>query len=170
VIFGFATRKIAMRRTVTASLTGLIGIIGLLTISCVHKSTSGAAEESVAPEIDPYAPAVMPENTGSDKPVTVDPMLHEEVVTPAPSENLPEAPSRPIVTTSSKTPRGTGSKRMVVTVARINLRSSPDRKSRITGELRLGDVVMVDIDNANGWAKVADGEFIRARHLKSAED
>lgn len=160
-----------MRRIVTAGLTGLIGIIGLVTTSCVYRSTSGAAEESVAPEIDPYAPAVMPENTGSDKPVTVDPMLHEEVVTPAPSKNLPEASPRPIVTTtSSKTPRGTGSKRMVVTVARINLRSSPDRKSRIAGELRRGDVVMVDIDNAIGWAKVADGEFVRARHLKSAED
>ena len=159
-----------MRRIVTAGLTGLIVNMGLVTTSCVHESTSGAADESAAPEIDPYAPAVMPENTGSDKPVTVDPMLHEEVVTPAPSKNLPEASPSPIVTTLSKTPRGTGSKRMVVTVARINLRSSPDRKSRIAGELRRGDVVMVDSDNANGWAKVADGEFIRARHLKSAED
>ncbi len=159
-----------MRRIVTAGLTGLIGILGSVTTSCVYKSTSGATEESVAPEIDPYAPAVMPENTGSDKPVTVDPMLHEEVVTPAPSQNPPEAPPRPNVETASKPPRGTGSKRMVVTVARINLRSSPDRKSRIAGELRRGDVVMVDIDSAIGWAKVADGEFVRARHLKSAED
>ena len=159
-----------MRRIVTAGLTGLIGIIGLVTTSCVYKSTSGAAEESVAPEIDPYAPAVMPENTGSDKPVTVDPMLHEEPVTETAPQNPAEAVPKSTVATASKTPRGTGSKRMVVTVARINLRSSPDRKSRIAGELRHGDVVMVDIDNANGWAKVADGEFIRARHLKSAED
>ncbi len=148
MIFGAAKRKFAITWLVSA---------GLATTSCVHQFNSGAADESAAPEIDPYAPAVMPENTGSDKPVTVDPMLHEEATT------QPAAPA-------TKTPRGTGSKRMQVVVARINLRSSPDRKSRITGELRRGDLVMVDIDEAIGWAKIADGEFIRARHLKSAED
>lgn len=156
-----------MKRIVTAVL---IGFVGVATTSCIHKFNSGAADEAAAPEIDPYAPAVMPENTGSDKPVTVDPMLHEEAVAQTPPQSQAEDHPKATVTTEGKAPRGTGSKRMVVTVARINLRSSPDRKSRITGELRRGDIVMVDIDETIGWAKVADGEFIRARHLKSAED
>lgn len=167
MIFGFATQKIAMKSIVTAALASFVA---LATTSCVHKSNSGAADESAAPEIDPYAPAVTSENTGSDKPVTVDPMLHEEPVTETAQPNPAEAVPKSTVATASKTPRGTGSKRMMVTVARINLRSSPDRKSRITGELRRGDIVMVDIDETIGWAKVAEGEFIRARHLKSAEN
>lgn len=59
---------------------------------------------------------------------------------------------------------------MVITVSRINIRSSPDRHSRIVGELRQGDKVRVDVDEAAGWAKLAEGEFIRSRHLKSAEN
>lgn len=191
MIFGVKATNPTMK--VIALAAGLC--LAMANSSCIHKFTSDAAEETTAAEIDPYAPAApagaqdlasgspelaeKPENTGSDKPVTVDPMLKDEPPTQATRDysaafddkpDYKPAGTNPTATAKSKTTRGTGAKRMVVLVERINLRSSPDRNSKITGELRRGDIVMVNIDEAIGWAKITDGEFIRARFLKSAEN
>ena len=153
---------------------------------------------SAAPEIDPEAPAAPPvpegqagsSNTGSDRPAVVDAMpqpQEDEAPTQATrdySEAFNENPDykpgtqkgpgtqEPPVAAAGTSPkaRGTGSQRMMIKVDRINIRTSPDRHSKIVTELRQGDIVLVDIDENIGWAKIADGEFVRARHLKSAEN
>lgn len=159
-----------------------------------------ALADSSATQGDSGATTNDVQNTGSDKPVPVDEMIaagdqakaarnaqpeEEEQADPI-SRDYSEAfnpdpgykPAAPLAGQGRGAPnagepgkvRGTGAKLMVITVERINIRTSPDRRSRIIGELRKGDRVRVDIDAEAGWAKLADGEFIRARHLKSAEN
>lgn len=132
------------------------------------------------------------QNTGSDQPVPVDAMMADGTAKKtAPAEEKADPvtrdysqafdpdpgykPAAPLAgekepAKSSGSVRGQGGRLMVISVSRINIRTSPDRKSRIVGELRQGDKVMVDLDEAAGWAKLSEGEFIRARHLKSAEN
>ncbi len=172
-------------------------LIALATTSCIHKDISGDVDEpaaSAAPEIDPDAPAAPPvpegqagsSNTGSDRPAIVDAMPQppeDEAPTQATrdyseafNENpdykpgTQEAPVAAAAAGTSPKARGTGSQRMMIKVDRINIRTSPDRHSKIVTELHQGDIVLVDIDENIGWAKIADGEFVRARHLKSAEN
>jgi hypothetical protein len=158
-----------------------------------------ALEDDSGPQNDPAGTANEVQNTGSDKPVPVDEMIAAggqakagKKSAPAEEEDDPTTrdyseafnpdpgykPAAPLAgsgqsaasTIAAGKARGSGARLMIITVDRINIRTSPDRRSRIVGELRKGDHVRVDIDESAGWAKLADGEFIRARHLKSAEN
>lgn len=146
--------------------------------ACVHASP-GATDGAVT-GIDPDAPAAPAEpqqeaatNSGSDNPVVVDPMLKDESPSQATrdySEAFNANPDyKPAASRADTKARGTGSRLMVVGVPRINIRSAPDRRSHIVGELRRGDTLMVDIDESIGWAKINEGEYIRARHLRDAK-
>jgi hypothetical protein len=140
------------------------------------------------------------QNTGSDKPVPVDAMAEASNVPKSPERKAPieeeekvdptsrdyseafnadpgykpaaplQGKTRSAAPEGSENARGSGARLMIITADRINIRTSPNRRSRIVGELSKGDRVRVDINETNGWAKLTEGEFIRARHLKSAEN
>jgi len=140
--------------------------------ACVHAGPHGVeSAEAPVPDLDPNAPAVPQQQTaqtsGSDTPVTVDPMLQQDEQPSQATRDYSEAfDDNPDYKQAATKARGKGSTRVVIGVPRINIRSAPNRRSRIIGDLRKGDVLMVDIDESTGWAKIREGEYIRARYLR----
>jgi hypothetical protein len=59
---------------------------------------------------------------------------------------------------------GTGKNKRWVTAVILNVRSAPNRTSKVVRTMNGGTTVMVDIVD-DKWAKLKDGEYIRLRHL-----
>lgn len=179
--------------TVESTTRLRIRIVAALILSgCTHGNNSGTRSQ----EIDPYAPAV-PElassdngregdsKVGSEDPVVVDSMTSAGVTPSQATQDYIDAfndqpgynPANKDADVAAKKVSGYSgqdSRKMVVNISRINLRSEPNRFSKIVGELRKGDVIAVEIDEKIGWAIIQEGEHqgkhIRARHLKSAKE
>ncbi len=95
--------------------------------------------------------------------------------TPTPVEEV-EAKKAPVeVATVNEAPKtvknkieGKGTQVKFIKAEQINIRSKPNRYSKILGLLHFGDEVHVEEVNAD-WAKLDDGRYIRTRWLvKSA--
>ena len=59
---------------------------------------------------------------------------------------------------------GTGKNKRWITAVILNVRSAPNRTSKVVRTLNGGTAVMIDIVD-DKWAKLKDGEYIRLRHL-----
>lgn len=167
-------------------------VAALILSGCTHRNNSGTRSQ----EIDPYAPAVpelassdtggeVDSKVGSEDPVVVDSMTSEgETPSQATQDYIDAFNDQPDYKPANKDAdvaakevngySGRNSRKMVVNISRINLRSEPNRFSKIVGELRKGEVIVVEIDEKIGWAAIQEGEHqgkhIRARHLKSAKE
>lgn len=58
---------------------------------------------------------------------------------------------------------GSGSQVLFINAAMLNVREKPDRRSKIVGALKGGDMVKVEIEG--GWARLDEGRWIRTRWL-----
>ncbi|MEI6397783.1 MAG: SH3 domain-containing protein [Pseudomonadota bacterium] len=77
---------------------------------------------------------------------------------------VPESPL-PEATTDASAPAkvGSGPQKKFIEAATLNIRSQPNRFSKIVGSLKGGDEVHVKIHG--GWAKLDEGQWIRSRWL-----
>lgn len=174
--------------------------LGAVLVACVHSKNLETATPGVdpyapaVPELTTTDSSRSEQNeptaatrVGSEDPVIVDSMTSQgETPSQAtqdyidafndrpdykPAATQPDSPKKESVEeTGSAVAEGDGSRKMIVNIQRINIRSKPNRFSKIVGELRKGDVIMVDIDQSIGWGKISEGRYIRARHLKSAKE
>jgi hypothetical protein len=111
------------------------------------------------------------------KPVT-DTTLDGDGATLAPGAETapaaPQAPETPKFEPTSETkgtgssseirhPIGSGPQKRYIKASELNIRSQPNRFSKVVGTLVGGDEVRVTIHG--GWAKLGDGQWIRSRWL-----
>lgn len=73
-----------------------------------------------------------------------------------PSANVPESGSGSVI--------GTGKSKRYVQAVQLNVRSEPNRWSKVVRRVNHGDVLMVTLLKG-GWSKLAEGEFVRTKHL-----
>jgi uncharacterized protein YgiM (DUF1202 family) len=101
-----------------------------------------------------------PDSTSESKPSTeVSAEGNVEQVAPEgpPAEATADVPA------ASRAKAGTGPQTRFIKAATLNIRSQPNRFSKIVGSLKGGDEVHVKIHD--GWAKLEEGRWIRSRWL-----
>ena len=113
--------------------------------------------EEPAPEPQVKAETI-PESNSESKPVT-DTTLDGRSEQVAPEGSSPEATTD----TSAPAKVGSGPQTRFIKAATLNIRTQPNRFSKIVGSLKGGDEVHVKIHD--GWAKLDEGQWIRSRWL-----
>ncbi len=116
------------------------------------KNTEGPASE---PQVKPET---IPESNSESKPVT------DTTLDGRGEQVVPDGPS-PEATTDTSAPAkvGSGPQKRFIKATTLNIRSQPNRLSKIVGSLKGGDEVHVKI--RDGWAKLDEGQWIRSRWL-----
>lgn len=94
-----------------------------------------------------------------------EPVLPKDTDGPAPEPQAKSEIPLPEATTDASAPAkvGSGPQKKFIEAATLNIRSQPNRFSKIVGSLKGGDEVHVKIHG--GWAKLDEGQWIRSRWL-----
>ena len=119
--------------------------------------TAGTIDIAPAPE--PQAKSESSSESNPDAKPVRDATLDVRSGQVVPESPLPEA------TTDASAPAkvGSGPQKKFIEAATLNIRSQPNRFSKIVGSLKGGDEVHVKIHG--GWAKLDEGQWIRSRWL-----
>jgi hypothetical protein len=119
-------------------------------------SANGAADSTPSPsQVDPAVE--------SAPLAEVPPSPRVDEVVGATQGRSISAPSTSDVSSAPVSATGSGTAIRYIKAFEINIRSQPNRHSKIVGRLRGGDEVRVSIHG--GWSKLDDGRWIRSRWL-----
>jgi hypothetical protein len=120
-----------------------------------------AAGSSPAPTPTATAPVQTPESQTTPPPT---PSVNETTASePAPAVEAAPADVADTNVASNPDKVGSGPQTRFIKAWELNIRSEPNRFSKIIGHLKGGDEVHVKIHG--GWAKLDDGRWIRSRWL-----